>query len=82
MTTLSENVTVDRTRTRVLRVPSERTLGWIALGAIVVLAAVLRLVNLDTLGYANHYYAAAVKAMLQSWHNFFSLNSDFKEVLK
>ncbi len=27
--------------------------------------------NLESLGYANHYYSAAIKSMLQSWHNFF-----------
>src|SRR5512142_1390222 len=50
---------------------NERALGWVGLGAIVLLAAVLRFANLDALGYANHYYTAAVKAMLESWHNFF-----------
>ncbi len=42
-----------------------------ALTAILILAAALRFVNIDSLGYVNHYYAAAVKSMLQSWHNFF-----------
>jgi 4-amino-4-deoxy-L-arabinose transferase-like glycosyltransferase len=42
-----------------------------ALTGIVILAAVLRFTNIDSLGYVNHYYAAAVKSMLQSWHNFF-----------
>ena len=51
--------------------PRESTLRQVALGAIVVLAAALRFANLTALGYANHYYAAAVEGMLQSWHNFF-----------
>ena len=38
---------------------------------VLALAAVIRLANLDALGYANHYYAAAVVSMSQSWHNFF-----------
>ncbi len=42
-----------------------------ALVAILLLAAGLRLTNLDAMGLANHYYAAAVKSMLESWHNFF-----------
>jgi len=42
-----------------------------ALGAIVLLAAALRFTNLSALGYANHYYTAAVTSMLQSWSNFF-----------
>jgi 4-amino-4-deoxy-L-arabinose transferase-like glycosyltransferase len=50
---------------------SENALRLMALAAIVLLAATLRFVNLSALGYVNHYYAAAVKSMLQSWHNFF-----------
>jgi 4-amino-4-deoxy-L-arabinose transferase-like glycosyltransferase len=46
-------------------------LQWIVLTAVIGLAAILRFANLDALGYANHYYAAAVKSMLQSPHNFF-----------
>ncbi len=46
-------------------------LNLAALTAIVMLAAGLRLGNLASLGLANHYYAAAVKSMLASWHNFF-----------
>jgi 4-amino-4-deoxy-L-arabinose transferase-like glycosyltransferase len=49
----------------------EQVFVWGILSAIVLLAAVLRLANLSELGFANHYYAAAVKSMLQSWHNFF-----------
>jgi len=49
----------------------DRALQLAALTAIVALAAWLRFANLAALGYANHYYAAAVKSMLQSWHNFF-----------
>ncbi len=46
-------------------------LPLIALAAIVILAAGLRFANLNSLGYVNHYYSAAVESMLQSWHNFF-----------
>lgn len=42
-----------------------------ALLAILALAAALRFAWLDALGYANHYYTAAVAAMLQSPRNFF-----------
>jgi 4-amino-4-deoxy-L-arabinose transferase-like glycosyltransferase len=48
-----------------------RFLVWGALAIILILATALRLANLSELGLANHYYAAAVKSMLQSWHNFF-----------
>ena len=48
-----------------------RFLVWMVLAVIVGLTAYLRFANLSQLGLANHYYTAAVKAMLQSWHNFF-----------
>jgi 4-amino-4-deoxy-L-arabinose transferase-like glycosyltransferase len=51
--------------------PLTNTLRWLALAAIIALAAGLRLANLQALGYGNHYYTAAVKSMLLSWHNFF-----------
>ncbi len=53
------------------RISRERLLEWIGLSAIVILAAVLLFANIDSIGLANHYYTAAVKSMLQSWHNFF-----------
>lgn len=56
---------------RSLQVPSERNLRWISLAAIVLLAAFLRFANFSAIGYGNIYYTAAVKSMLQSWHNFF-----------
>jgi len=43
----------------------------IILGMIIVLAAGLRFYNFSAIGDANIYYLAAVKSMLQSWHNFF-----------
>ncbi len=51
--------------------PRSRILGRVGLAAILLLAAGLRLANLGSLGLANHYYAAALKSMLLSWHNFF-----------
>jgi 4-amino-4-deoxy-L-arabinose transferase-like glycosyltransferase len=38
---------------------------------VVALSAALLLTNISALGYANHYYTAAVTSMLKSWHNFF-----------
>ncbi len=58
-------------RLRAWWTPRESTLGTMALVAIVVMAAALRFANLGALGEANHYYTAAVKSMLLSWHNFF-----------
>ncbi|MCA9936561.1 MAG: glycosyltransferase family 39 protein [Ardenticatenaceae bacterium] len=43
----------------------------LALGGILLLAAFLNFSNLTAVGDANFYYTAAVKSMLQSWHNFF-----------
>jgi len=36
----------------------------------------LSLVNIRTIGDANAYYTAAVKSMLQSWHNFFFIAAE------
>src|SRR3954451_8009785 len=41
------------------------------LAAVLAVAAALDFIGLANEGYANEYYAAAVKSMLQSWHNFF-----------
>src|ERR671920_944759 len=47
-----------------------------ALAAILLLSAFLSLYGLSGDGYANAYYAAAVKNMLTSWHNFFFVSFD------
>lgn len=49
------------------KVPWHRLL----LGAVLALSAILNLCRLRSEGYGNIYYAAAVKDMLASWHNFF-----------
>ncbi len=54
-----------------VRLPSATILARVALLFIVLLAIGLRFANLSALGEVNHYYTAAVKSMLQSWHNFF-----------
>src|SRR5512141_674520 len=56
---------------RLRHTPRATWLRWGALASVVILAGVLRFANLAALGYANHYYAAAVQSMMQSWHNFF-----------
>ena len=43
----------------------------VLLSAIVLLSIGLHFYNLQPIGSANTYYTAAVKSMLQSWHNFF-----------
>ncbi len=58
---------VDYAGARVIMVPWHR----LALGSILLLAVVLNSWDLSRLGYGNSYYAAAVRSMMQSWHNFF-----------
>src|SRR3954465_13660047 len=52
-------------RLRVKRIPAPELLGLLAL------AAVLNLWSLSRNGWANDYYAAPVRSMSSSWHNFF-----------
>lgn len=62
-----------------LQLPQWRTLGsWenLSLTAILLLSAFLGLSRLEQNGYSNSYYAAAVKSMLTSWHNFFFASFD------
>src|SRR5579875_3012835 len=47
-----------------------------ALGLILAVAAFLNCFELSKEGWANTYYSAAVKSMLQSWHNFFFVSFD------
>src|SRR5215208_1071848 len=46
------------------------------LSAVLALSAFLDLSRLTSEGYANVYYAATVKDMLDSWHNFFFASYD------
>ncbi|PKN93073.1 MAG: hypothetical protein CVU44_11630 [Chloroflexi bacterium HGW-Chloroflexi-6] len=48
-----------------------RVLTALALAAIILLGAFLRFYQLGATGVGNEYYAATVKSMLTSWHNFF-----------
>jgi 4-amino-4-deoxy-L-arabinose transferase-like glycosyltransferase len=57
------NLTLEKSKQKILPLA--------VLTAIIIIAATLRFTNINSLGYVNHYYAAAVKSMLQSWHNFF-----------
>ncbi|HEX6796815.1 MAG TPA: glycosyltransferase family 39 protein [Ktedonobacterales bacterium] len=47
-----------------------------ALAAILLLAACCDFYALQREGYANLYYAAAIRSMLESWHNFFFVAFD------
>jgi len=54
-----------------LRAPSlPAVLGWAALAPVLALSAVLNTEKLSQNGYANVFYAAGVKSMLGSFHNF------------
>jgi 4-amino-4-deoxy-L-arabinose transferase-like glycosyltransferase len=63
---------------RVISLAGLATLPWhrLGLGGVLALAALLNFWALDKVGYANTYYAAAIKSMLQSWHNFFFVSFD------
>jgi 4-amino-4-deoxy-L-arabinose transferase-like glycosyltransferase len=56
----------------VLRLP------WrpLMLGVVLLLAAFLDFFQLSREGWSNDYYAAAVRSMLQNWHNFFFVSLD------
>ena len=43
----------------------------LALGLILIVAGALRLVLIEQNGFGTPYYAAAVRSMALSWHNFF-----------
>lgn len=49
---------------------------WPILGAILAAAAALNFYGLAAEGYANSYYAATVRSMLESWRNFFFASFD------
>ena len=58
--------------------PGEISRRWriALLAAILLLAAFLRLYNLQQEGFGNLYYAAAVKSMLTGWRAFFFVSFD------
>jgi 4-amino-4-deoxy-L-arabinose transferase-like glycosyltransferase len=62
-------------RLRVKRLPRPELLGLLAL------TAVLNLWSLSRNGWANDYYAAAVRSMSSSWHNFFFGSFDASGVM-
>ena len=48
----------------------------LAIAATLLLSAFLNFFRLGQVGYSFHYYAATVKSMLTSWHNFFFASFD------
>ncbi len=71
---------VSRARARTARGfprPTPQTLlGYVALAPILALAAVLNTNKLSQNHYANVFYSAGVKSMLESFHNFFFASFD------
>jgi 4-amino-4-deoxy-L-arabinose transferase-like glycosyltransferase len=67
-----------RERTRPsLALPSWRSaLGWVALAPVLALSAVLGTERLSQNGYANVFYAAGVRSMLGSFHDFLYASFD------
>ncbi len=60
-----------RPRLPALHPPSRAALlGWLALAPVLALSAVLNTEKLSQNGYANVFYAAGVRSMLYSFHNF------------
>lgn len=53
-------------------------LPWyrLALGFVLLLAALLDFIQLNRIGLGNTYYAAAVKSMTENWHAFFFASLD------
>ncbi len=49
---------------------------WPGLAGVLAVAACLNVLRLWNEGYANTYYAATVRSMLTSWHNFFYASFD------
>lgn len=52
------------------------SLERLSLAGVVIVSAVLNFIALGSEGYANTYYAAAVKSMMMNWHNFWFVAFD------
>ena len=74
MSALTETAALPRRGELVRRLATSWHVG--AVGSVLALAAFLDFFRLDRNGYANSYYAAAVRSMLRSWHNFVFVSFD------
>ena len=70
-TSSSQIPVVEKRRPKFASIPHSKWLEYGGLAIVLLLAAYLLFTNLNAIGYGNTYYTAAIKAMLQSWHNFF-----------
>lgn len=71
MTTGTQTLQTKLSQTKVFPISYKKIIGAVGLLAIIALGAFLRFYQLGTYTIGNTYYAAAVKSMLTSWHNFF-----------
>ena len=71
MTTGTQTMPTNQTRTQAFAISRLNIMATISLLAIIALGAFLRFYQLGTYTIGNTYYAATVKSMLTSWHNFF-----------
>jgi 4-amino-4-deoxy-L-arabinose transferase-like glycosyltransferase len=51
-------------------------LRWAALGGVMLISLFMNFYQLGQNGFGNLYYAAGVRSMLDSWHNFFFVSFD------
>ncbi len=71
MTTDTQTLPTNTPRAQATNISREKIIGGIGVLAIIALGAFLRFYQLGTYTIGNTYYAATVKSMLTSWHNFF-----------
>ncbi|MBC8507428.1 MAG: glycosyltransferase family 39 protein [Anaerolineales bacterium] len=71
MTTDTQTIPTNQPQAKTINLGREKIIGGIGLLAIIALGAFLRFYQLGTYTIGNTYYAATVKSMLTSWHNFF-----------
>ncbi|GCE21078.1 glycosyltransferase family 39 protein [Dictyobacter kobayashii] len=67
---------IDTTPPKVGRTEMPRLWNRIALGAVLLLSVFMDFFQLGQNGYGNAYYAAGVRSMADSWHNFFFVSFD------
>ncbi|HEY7416356.1 MAG TPA: hypothetical protein VH593_14280, partial [Ktedonobacteraceae bacterium] len=67
----SSSETVSLYEANISRLSSRTTLG-----SILLLSIFMNFFLLGENGYGNFYYAAGVRSMLDSWHNFFFVSFD------
>jgi 4-amino-4-deoxy-L-arabinose transferase-like glycosyltransferase len=71
MTTGTQTLPTNQARTQPGVINRQKIIAATSLLVIIILGAFLRFYQLGVYTIGNTYYAAAVKSMLTSWHNFF-----------